>query len=126
MAALICDTGALIAIERGDRAVGALLATAVEQGTEVLTSSACVAEVWRDPARQARVARALSGMIERSLDPYEARRGGLLMARARTDDITDTAIATLAQDGDTILTSDPNDITHLLGAAGTRARVRKV
>jgi hypothetical protein len=126
MAALIFDTGALIAVDRGDRAVGALLATAAESGVDVLTSSTCVAQASRNPSRQARLSRALSGMLERPLDPTEARRCGLLLARSGTEDIADSATAVLAEDDDTILTSDPSDIERLLDAAGTKARVRAV
>ncbi len=126
MAALVFDAGALIALERGDRAVGALLAAAAEAGTEAVTSSACVAQAWRDPARQARLARALAGFVERPLDPARARACGLLLSRSGTSDIADGAVSLLVQDGDTILTSDRRDIEQLLEAAGADARVRLV
>jgi hypothetical protein len=124
VAALVFDTGGLIALDRGERAVGALLAVAAQTGVEVLTSAACVAQAWRDPARQARLARGLAGFLERSFDPSGARDCGLLLARAGTSDIVDAAITLLVEDGDTVLTSDPDDISHLLDAAGTQARVR--
>ncbi len=126
MAALVFDAGALIALERGDRTVIASLALAALQGTEAITSSAVVAQVWRDPARQARLTRALKGFLEFPLDALAARRCGLLLADARTNDIADAALALLVQDGDTVLTSDPHDIEHLLEAAGTDARIRTV
>jgi hypothetical protein len=126
MAVLIFDAGALIALERADRAVADLLDRAAEEDMEALTSSACVAQVWRDPARQARLSRVLRGFLEQPLDEEQARRCGLLLARAGTDDIADAAVAMLARDGDTILTSDPQDIERLLAAAGTSARVRPV
>lgn len=121
MAALVFDAGGLIALDRGKREIGALLAAAAETGIEVVTSAACVAQVWRDPPRQARLARALAGLQERSLDPPAARDCGLLLARARTSDIADAAVALLVEEGDTIVTSDPDDIARLLDAAGTRA-----
>lgn len=124
MAALVFDSGALIALDRGDRAVGALLAAAAQEGVDAVTSSACVAQVWRDPARQARLARGLAGFSEHALDAKEARRGGLLLARTGARDVVDAAVAMLARDGDTILTSDPQDIEGLLAGAGTQARVR--
>lgn len=123
MAALVFDAGGLIALDRGKREVGVLLAVAAESGVEVVTSTACVAQAWRDPARQARLARALVGFLERSLDPPAARDCGLLLAHARTSDIADAAIALLIEDGDTVVTSDPDDIAHLLEARGTRARI---
>ncbi|MGA2455339.1 MAG: hypothetical protein ABSG93_17655 [Solirubrobacteraceae bacterium] len=126
MAALVFDAGALIALDRGDRAVGALLAVAAQGGDEAVTSSACIAQVWRDPARQARLARALPGLLEWPLDSGQARRCGLLLARAGTSDIADAAVTLLAQDGDTVLTSDPRDIRRLLDANSTDARVRAV
>jgi hypothetical protein len=123
VAALVFDAGALIALDRGDRAVGALVTAAARNGTEAVTSSACIAQVWRDPARQARLAKALAGFLELPLDPLSSRRCGLLLADARTNDIADAALALLVGDGDTVLTSDPHDIEHLLEATGTDARI---
>jgi hypothetical protein len=126
MAALVFDAGALIALDRGDRTVAALLAVAAQHDNEAITSSACVAQVWRDPARQARLTRALGGFVEWPLDSGQARRCGLLLARTETSDIADAAVALLAQDGDTILTSDPRDIQLLLDARDTTARIHTV
>jgi len=126
MAALAFDASALIALDRGDRTVVALLTVAAQQGNEVLTSSACVAQAWRDPARQARLTKALKGFLESPLDAPTARRCGLLLALSSTSDITDAALALLAQNGDTVLTSDPDDIERLLDVTGTEARIRAV
>jgi hypothetical protein len=126
VAALVFDAGALIALDRGDRAVGALATAAGRNGTETVTSSACIAQVWRDPARQARLTRALGGFLEFPLDALAARRCGLLLADAHTSDIADAALVLLIGDGDTVLTSDPQDIEHLLEVTGTDARIRKV
>jgi hypothetical protein len=126
MAAVVFDTGALIALDRGDRAIGALIAAAADSGAEAVTSSACVAQAWRNPARQARLARALTGFLERDLDAARARECGVLLARSDTRDIVDAAVALLADDGDTVLTSDPRDIARLLDASGTDACIRPV
>lgn len=126
MAVLIFDAGGLIALERGDQVVTEMLDAAIADEIEVLTSSACVAEVWRDPPRQARLSRALRGFLEQPLDEQQARSCGLLLAGSDTNDIADAAVALLAGDQDTILTSDPQDIRRLLAAAGTNARVRAV
>jgi hypothetical protein len=124
MAALVFDAGGLIALDRGDREVGAMLALAADAGTDAVTSSACVAQAWRDPARQARLTRALAGFVERPLDAPAARDCGRLLGHSHTADIADGALALLVEDGDTILTSDPADIERLLAASGRRARVR--
>ncbi len=126
MAALVFDAGGLISLERGDRAVAAMLAAAAEDGIEAVTSSACVAQVWRDPPRQARLTRALTGFLEHPFDPQAARRCGLLLAGSCTSDIADAAIAMCTRDGDTIITSDPADIHRLLRAAGRDVRIRTV
>lgn len=126
MAALILDTGALIAIDRGDRRVGALLHEAARHRVDAVTSCACVAEAWRDPARQARLTRALAGVIEHPLDPDAARACGILMAKARTRQIADAAITLLAHDDDLVLTSDADDIKHLLDTTRTTARIQIV
>jgi hypothetical protein len=126
VAALVFDAGGLIALDRGDRAVGALLAVAAHDDVEAVTSSACIAQVWRDPARQARLTRALAGFLEWPLDPACARRCGRLLARTGTSDIADAAVSLLARDGDLVLTSDPEDIGRLLNANGTTARVHSV
>jgi hypothetical protein len=126
VAAIVFDTGGLIALDRGQREIGALLAAAAANGVEVVTSTGCVAQAWRDPARQARLARALRGFLERPLDPAAARNCGRLLARAGTSDVVDAALTLVVQDGDTVVTADPRDIEHLLNAVGTRARVRSV
>jgi hypothetical protein len=126
MAALVFDAGGLIALDRGDRAVGALLAVAARDGHEAITSSACVAQVWRDPARQARLTRALEGIVEWPLDGLAARRCGLLLAGSGTSDIADAALSLLVRSGDTVLTSDPDDLARLLAASDVDARVRPV
>lgn len=126
MAALVLDTGALIAVDRGDRRLGAVLHEAARHSVDAITTSACVAEAWRDPARQARLARALVGIIERPLDPPAARQCGALLARSRTSQVADAAVALLAQDGDVVLTVDAEDIQHLLDTANTAAHVRVI
>ena len=126
MAALVFDAGALIALDRGDRTVIGLLTIAAQQGSEAITSSACIAQVWRDPARQARLTKALKGFLETPLDGPAARRCGLLLALSGTNDIADAALALLAQNGDTVVTSDPDDIKRLLDVTGTEALVRTI
>lgn len=123
MAAVVFDTGALIAIDRGDRRVGALLHAAALERVDVVTSCGCVSEAWRDPASQARLARALAGMIERPIDPTTARASGVLLGRAAASDIADAAVALLAGPNDTIVTSDPADITVLVDVSRSGARV---
>lgn len=126
MAAIVFDAGGLIALDRGDRETAALVVAAAKGGVKLVTSSTCVAQAWRDPARQAQLARALAGFVERPLDPAMARRCGLLLRISQTRDVADAAVALLVERGDTVVTSDPQDIGRLLAANGVSARVRAV
>lgn len=112
--ALILDAGALIAIERRERATIARLVRAHEDAEPVLTSAAVVAQVVRNCARQVTLERVLAGIDERTLDSEAARRIGHLLASTRTSDVVDAAVAVLAGPGDEVMTSDPKDLRTLL------------
>ena len=120
--ALLLDTGALIAFERGDRRVAALLEATRRRRHPVITSSACVAQAWRDGSRQARLSRLLAGTAEVPLDSSQSRRVGELCAAAATADVVDAHLALLAHDSDAVVTSDLEDFAVLLRAAGSSAR----
>lgn len=126
MAALIFDSGGLIALGRGDRRVAALFRQTRPGGPRVVTSSACVAQVWRNPARQARLTRALAAFIEYPLDPLRARGVGQLLAGSGTSDVVDAAVVALAHDGDALVTSDPVDLGRLVAVAGVDVRLISV
>ncbi len=49
----VLDAGALVAVDRRDRAIGAQLRVLQQQGTPIRASSAVVGQVWRDGRRQA-------------------------------------------------------------------------
>ena len=117
---VVLDAGALIAIDRGSRELVAVLKRELAANRFATTHGGVVGQVWRTGgAKQARLARALTGMRIRALDEELGRRAGaLLAARARRSDVVDAALVLLANDGDTILTSDPKDIEPLAAAAG--------
>ncbi len=121
--ALILDAGALIAIDSRDRRVGAILRLAQQNSIAVRTSSAAIAQVWRDGARQANLARVLTGIDERPLDHPAGRQIGALLRNSSTSDVVDGHIAVLASRTDTVLTSDPDDIKHLLDGRGIDAGI---
>ena len=123
---LILDAGALIAYERRDRTVRAYLERAERTETPVLTTAGVIAQVWREPARQARVARLLRGVEEVELTRVRARVVGLLLGVSKSADVVDGSVLEAAEDGDEILTSDPDDITPLANAAGKTVIVTSV
>lgn len=123
---LVLDAGALIAYDRGSRTVQAFLERAARQGEEVRTTTAVVAQVWHGDARQARLATLLRGVDERELTSEQARLVGRLIREARTNDVADGTVVTIATDGDEILTSDPVDIRELATTAGKTVLVTRV
>jgi predicted nucleic acid-binding protein len=110
---LTLDTGALIALERGDERVRALLRRAFEERLELHIVAPVVAQAWRGGPRQAVLARFLDAQeVELpSLDAVTARAVGVLSGRSGHADIVDVHVALHARDrGHAVVTSDPNDI----------------
>lgn len=123
---LVLDAGALIAFDRGDREVAALVEATRRRRERILTSSGCVAQAWRGSgSRQALLVRLLRGVDERPLDRSRSRNVGELCAKAAAADVIDAHVALLADDPDIVLTSDVEDLQQLLTAAGSAATVRR-
>ncbi|MGQ0776577.1 MAG: hypothetical protein ACT4NY_19485 [Pseudonocardiales bacterium] len=118
------DSGGLIGFERGDRAVAALIEATRRRGEPVVTSSGCIAQVWRGGPGQALLARLLRGVREYGLDGEASRPIGTLCGAAGSCDVVDAHVALLAHDSDVLLTSDTADLRRLLSASGSTADVR--
>lgn len=123
---LILDAGALVAVERSSRDVIALIKRERLAGRTPITHGGVVGQVWRGGGRQANLARLLPALDVAALDADLGRRAGALLARSRTTDVIDAALALLAQDGDEILTSDPKDLRGLVATSGVHADVVEV
>ncbi len=121
---LVCDAGALLALERNDRRMWGRLKGELIAGSMPLTHAGVVAQVWRGGAgRQVPLARALGGMEVVALDEALGRRAGLLLGRAEAQDVVDAAVVLLAGDDDRIVTSDPADVQRLVLASGRHVDV---
>jgi hypothetical protein len=111
---LVLDTGALIALEKNDRAMWRRLKTALLAKSVPVTHGGIVGQAWRGGGpRQALLARALAGFDVRPLDEGLGCAAGSLLARAGGVDVIDAALVLLADDGDEIVTSDPDDLEPL-------------
>jgi hypothetical protein len=122
VSALILDAGALVAVDRDDRAMMARLRVSQQHGLELRSNAMVVAQVWRDrQGRQVYLARLLQAVNVRAINQADGRDAGVLQAAAGTADPIDATVVLLAAPGDRILTSDPGDITRLAAAAGNRA-----
>lgn len=111
---VVLDAGALVAIDKRDRPVGAMLHLLQTQGVPLHTSVAAVAQVWRDGRKQALLARILAGVKVVGLSTGDERSIGELLAKARTSDVANAHVALLVSNGDRLLTSDTADMQRLL------------
>jgi hypothetical protein len=122
----VLDAGALVAVDRRDRQVGAQLRVLQQRGTPLRTSAAVVGQVWRDGRKQANLARVLAGIGIEALGRDDGKPIGELLARSGSSDVVDAHVALMAAPADVVLTSDPGDIRALLRARGVPARVQPV
>jgi len=115
-AGIVLDAGALIALERGDKRMIALLHRALAQGRAFRVPAGVVGQAWRDGRVQVTLARFLrSEEVEIvPLDEQLARACGELCGTANSADIIDASVVILARERrDLIVTSDPNDLRRL-------------
>jgi predicted nucleic acid-binding protein len=116
---LILDSGAVIALSRGDDRALAYLKRAVELDAQVWVPVAVLAETLRGHARDAAVHRILNA-IGRTRDTTVAmgRRAGALLGSAGGTNTVDALVVAEAIDtgGADVLTGDPADLAAL--AAG--------
>ena len=118
---IVFDAGALVALERDDRTMWLRLREAVASDLPVAVPLAALAQAWRGGARQARLARAVADLDPVSFDDL-ALAAGELCGKAGTSDVVDASVALVAAKPEVthVYTSDPEDIGHLLGAAGRK------
>jgi predicted nucleic acid-binding protein len=110
------DAGALIAFERGDRRVVAILARALHRRERVVVPAGVVGQAWRDGRRQVRLARLLASPIVHvePLDDRGARIAGQLCGVARTRDVVDASVVACARaHRHSVVTSDTRDLRRL-------------
>ncbi|MHB8246976.1 MAG: PIN domain-containing protein [Acidimicrobiales bacterium] len=124
----VLDAGALIALDRGDRDAWSLVAETQRTGQRPVVPAPVIAQAWRGAARQARLAAVLSGTDVVVADGPLSRRAGELLAASGSADVLDALVALVAKDrpGCEIITSDPDDIDHLLQALQVKRRIRRV
>lgn len=115
-AGIVLDAGALIALDRGDKRMIALLHRALAQGRAFRVPAGVVGQVWRDGRLQVTPARFLrSEEVEIvPLDEHLARSCGELCAAANLPDVIDASVVIVARERrDPIVTSDPNNLRRL-------------
>ena len=119
-ARLVMDAGALIALDRGDKRMIALLQRALRQSRTFLVPAGVVGRAWRNGRVQVSLGRFLrSEEVEVvPLDEQLARSCGELCGATNTADIVDASVVILATaQRHPIVTSDPTDLRRLDPAA---------
>ncbi len=110
------DAGALIAFERGEPRMRALISEARAAREALGLPAGVLAQVWRDGARQARLAGLIgSRTVEIAvLDEAAARAVGRLCAQAGASDVVDASVVLTARvRGDRVVTGDPEDLAAI-------------
>ena len=84
---MILDASFLISVDREELAAKAFIAAAIRRGTPLRSTHPVVAQVWRNGARQARLAQFLNTV---EIHPFDDGHGvGSLLARSGTSDVVD-------------------------------------
>jgi predicted nucleic acid-binding protein len=113
---VVLDSGALIAFERGDERIRALLRRAGQLGVRIVIPAGVLAQVWRDSARQVVLGSLLRASMTAidSLDRVMAEAAGVLCGRRQTADVIDASVVlTARREHAVVVTSDVDDLRHL-------------
>lgn len=116
LSGLTLDAGALIALDRGDRRMVALIREALAQGRSFRVPAGVVAQAWRDGRRQVVLSRFLRGAEVGivPLDDRMSRAAGELCGISGTADVIDASVVLVARERrDVIVTADPSDLRRL-------------
>ena len=116
MSGVTFDAGGLIALDRNDRRVIALVARAAERGMRITIPATALAQAIRNPARQARLSRLMrqAGTDLVALNGPDATAVGLLLARTGTADVVDAHVVVCAsRAGQAVVTSDADDLKRI-------------
>ena len=113
---LTLDTGALIALERRNRAVLSLLDGIEHLGRSVAVPAGALAQAWRGSRRQHRLAQLLQAENVEipELDLDQALTVGALLAARGGSDVIDASVVLAARErGHWVVTSDVGDLRRL-------------
>lgn len=120
---IVYDAGALLAAERRDADFLALHDELARTHIRPLVPVVVLAQVWRG-GPQHQISRVLKGCEIVPDDQKIGRAAGILCAMAKTSDVVDAiVVATAAQRLAAVVTSDPDDLSHLADGIGFKLRL---
>ncbi len=122
---LTLDAGALIAFDRGDERLRALLRRALATHADIAIPAGALAQAWRDGTRQANLAALVGDPRVRveALTEQVAKAAGTLCARTGVSDVIDATVVLCArrQERGVVITGDAGDIRRLDPGLGVEA-----
>jgi rRNA-processing protein FCF1 len=113
---VVLDARALVAFERGDARVRALVREALRAGVRLVIPAAVLGQLWRGSPRQAPLRALIKGPTTTVpvLDQVLAEAAGVLCGRATTFDVIDASVVLVARrERAVVLTSDVEDLRRL-------------
>ena len=126
MSNFVYDAAVLVAADKNERRTWAEHKVRLELGAVPLVPAPVVAQVSRS-RQQAQLRRFLTGCVIVPLGESEAHEAGRLLGIARTTDLVDAVVVTVAvRNQAVILTSDTDDIARLVMASGRAVAVARV
>jgi hypothetical protein len=119
--AFVYDAGALIAFDNNSRRMWARHQVALDEGRDVHIPAIVVGQAWRDPRRQASLAKVLASCRVDPVGLETAKAAGVLCGKTGRADVVDAAVVVLAASLRAIIwTSDDQDIKALAACSGAR------
>jgi hypothetical protein len=114
--AVVLDAGALIAFERANARMRALVREALKAGARLVIPAGALGQVWRGAARQAPLRALVKGptTVVPVLDQVLAEAAGVLCGRAGTSDVIDASVVLVARrERAVVVTGDVDDLRRL-------------
>jgi hypothetical protein len=113
---IVLDAGALIAFERGNARMRAVVREALAESVRLVIPAGALGQVWRGSPRQVALRALTKGptTLVPALDHVLAEAAGVLCGRAGTSDVIDASVVLVARrERAVVVTSDVDDLRRL-------------
>jgi hypothetical protein len=111
---VVLDAGGLIALERANEEVAALIEGAARLQARVVIPATALAQVWRGGSRSTHLARVIANAQTDALDEARAKEVGQRLGDRERSDVADAHVVCCAlEPGVVLVTSDPDDMKAL-------------
>lgn len=111
---VVLDAGALIALERADKELIALMRGALDLGYSIIIPATVLAQTWRGGSRAAHLARLLDAGEIDAIGEARAKEIGMRLGERGASDVVDAHVVCCAVElRAAVVTSDPHDIDEL-------------